>query len=248
MDENNNLIAFYVYDGAGLVAKVTPASEYYFYHYDGLGSTVAITDSSAQIVNAYAYSPYGLVGAQETISNPFTYVGHFGVMAEGNGLYYMRARYYDPEVGRFINKDPIGYAGGMNLYGYVENNPVNWIDPSGETVVFGPGPWVMFGRGPFIFRPAPLRGPVPRYVPPRSGPRFIPPRPRPAFEPPPQLPPPPQGWWARFLNRLGDLLSDLGLGGFAITIDPCGIEERDMQIPPFDPLYYQLYPHLLQTA
>jgi len=131
MDASNNLIAFYVYDGVGLVAKITPASEYYFYHYDGLGSTVAITDSSAQIVNAYAYSPYGMVGAQETIPNPFTYVGRFGVMAEGNGLYYMRARYYDPEVGRFINKDPIGYAGGMNLYGYVGGNPINFVDPWG---------------------------------------------------------------------------------------------------------------------
>jgi len=131
MDASNNLIAFYVYDGAGLVAKVTPTNEYYFYHYDGLGSTVAITDSSAQIVNAYAYSPYGLVGAQETIPNPFQYVGYFGVMAESHGLYYMRARYYDPEVGRFINKDPIGYAGGVNLFAYVSNNPVMYIDPLG---------------------------------------------------------------------------------------------------------------------
>jgi len=134
MDENNDLIAFYVYDGAGLVAKVTPGDEYYFYHYDGLGSTVAITDSTAQIVNSYCYSPYGLVGAQETIPNSFTYVGRFGVMADGNGLYFMRARYYDPEVGRFINKDPIGYAGGMNLYGYVGGNPVNWTDPWGLEV------------------------------------------------------------------------------------------------------------------
>jgi len=131
MDDNGDLLAFYVYDGAGLVAKVTPANGYYFYHYDGLGNTVAITDSSGAIVNAYAYSPYGLVGSQETIENSFQYVGRFGVMAEGNGLYFMRARYYDPEVGRFINKDPIGYAGGMNLYGYVGGNPVNVIDPSG---------------------------------------------------------------------------------------------------------------------
>jgi hypothetical protein len=46
----------------------------------------------------------------------------------------MRARYYDPEVGRFVNKDPIGYAGGMNLYGYVANKLVNFIDPSGLTL------------------------------------------------------------------------------------------------------------------
>jgi RHS repeat-associated protein len=131
MDENNDLIAFYFYDGAGLVAKITLANKYYFYHYDGLGSTVAITDENAQIVNAYAYSPYGMVGVQETIPNSFTYVGRYGVMAEGNGLYFMRARYYDPQVGRLIKKDPIGYAGGMNLYGYVGGNPVNWVDPWG---------------------------------------------------------------------------------------------------------------------
>jgi RHS repeat-associated protein len=131
MDAGNNLIAFYVYDGAGLVAKITSASKYYFYHYDGLGSTIAITDEDAQIVNAYAYSPYGLVGSQETIENSFQYVGRFGVMAEGNGLYFMRARYYDPEAGRFINKDPIGYEGGMNLYGYVGGNPINFVDPWG---------------------------------------------------------------------------------------------------------------------
>lgn len=141
-NDTGDLIAYYVYDGAGLVAKVTPANEYYFYHYDGLGSTVAITDENAQIVNAYAYSPYGLLGAQETIPNSFTYVGYFGVMAEDNGLYYMRARYYDPEVGRFITKDPIGYAGGdVKLYVYVLNNPVNLVDPLGlfTIVVSDPG-------------------------------------------------------------------------------------------------------------
>jgi RHS repeat-associated protein len=54
-------------------------------------------------------------------------------MAEANGLYYMRARYYDSRVGRFISEDPIGFAGGdTNLYAYVQNNSVNRIDPWGE--------------------------------------------------------------------------------------------------------------------
>jgi len=131
MDASNNLIAYYVYDGAGLVAKVTPANQYYFYHYDGLASTIAITDNAGQVVNTYCYSPEGLVGVQETIPNPFQYAGRFGVMAEGNGLYYMRARYYDPETGRFINKDPIGYMGGINLFTYVGNNLVTLVDPEG---------------------------------------------------------------------------------------------------------------------
>jgi len=58
-------------------------------------------------------------------------------MTEPNGFYYMRARYYDPQVGRFISEDPIGFEGGdVNLYAYVGNNPVNLIDPNGELAFF----------------------------------------------------------------------------------------------------------------
>ena len=63
---------------------------------------------------------------------PFKYVGQYGVMAEPNGLYDMRARYDDLDVGRFISEDPLGFGGGdINLYAYVQNNPVNRIDPLG---------------------------------------------------------------------------------------------------------------------
>jgi RHS repeat-associated protein len=101
---------------------------------------VAITDSSGAIVNKYAYEAHGKVMSQvEAISNPSKYVGRSGVMDDGNGLLYMRARYYDTEVGRFINKDPIGFLGGdLNLYAYVGNNPVNWIDPFGLSALTDP--------------------------------------------------------------------------------------------------------------
>ena len=104
----------------------------YVYHHDATGHTVAITDANQNIVNRYAYSAYGKVLAEnELISQPFTYVGRYGVMREADNLYYMRARYYDAELGRFISEDPIGFAGGINVYAYVGGNPMMLVDPSG---------------------------------------------------------------------------------------------------------------------
>jgi RHS repeat-associated protein len=119
--------------GQGLLAMVTPSDQVYCYHFNATGSTVAMTDSSQTMVNKYAYDPFGKVTNQEeTISQPFKFVGQYGVMTEPNGFYYMRARYYDPQVGRFIPEDPIGFEGGdVNLYAYVGNNPIVLIDPLG---------------------------------------------------------------------------------------------------------------------
>ncbi len=130
-DSGGNITAYYVY-GLGLISKITPAGNAYYYHYDGIGSTIALTDSLGNIVNKYAYDAFGKVLSQtETISNTFKYVGRFGVMDDGNGLLYMRARYYDPEVGRFVSKDPIGLMGGINIYAYGKNNPLRFADPVG---------------------------------------------------------------------------------------------------------------------
>jgi RHS repeat-associated protein len=114
----------------------TPDGETYCYHFDATGHTIALTDMSMNMPNAYAYDPYGnITKEQEGIVQPFKYAGQFGVMAEANGFYYMKARYYDPQVGRFISEDPIGFEGGdTNLYAYVGGNPVMGVDPSGEVV------------------------------------------------------------------------------------------------------------------
>jgi len=107
-------------------------NQLYVYHHDATGHTVAITDANQNIVNRYAYSAYGKVLAEnELISQPFTYVGRYGVMREADNLYYMRARYYDADLGRFISEDPIGFAGGINVYAYVGGNPVMGVDPYG---------------------------------------------------------------------------------------------------------------------
>jgi RHS repeat-associated protein len=131
-DVNNVIQRYYIY-GNGLRAMVTAGGQLYCYHYNATGNTIAITDSSQNIVNKYAYTPFGEIGnEQETFAQPFKYVGQYGVMSESNGLYYMRARYYDPTLGRFISEDPAGFRGGdVNLYVYVGNNPVLLIDPSG---------------------------------------------------------------------------------------------------------------------
>jgi len=134
---SGTITAYYVY-GLGLISKITPSGQAYYYHFDGIGSTIAITDVSGNIVNKYAYDAFGKVlDQEEIIPNPFQYVGRFGVMDEGDGLLYMRARYYDYEVGRFINKDPIGLLAGVNMYAYVWNNPGNRIDPRGLQASIG---------------------------------------------------------------------------------------------------------------
>lgn len=103
----------------------------WYYHADGLGSIVALTDKHGNVVQRYDYDSFGNLEQQgESIEQPFTYTAR--ELDQETGLYYYRARYYDPQVGRFVSKDPIGFEGGdNNLYGYVQNNSVNATDPSG---------------------------------------------------------------------------------------------------------------------
>jgi RHS repeat-associated protein len=101
-------------------------------HYvrDALGSIVALVDDTGATKTTYVYDAFGNVATSgENSDNPFQYTGREN---DGTGLYYYRARYYSPEMQRFISEDPIRLAGGgLNYYAYVQNNPVNWIDPLG---------------------------------------------------------------------------------------------------------------------
>jgi RHS repeat-associated protein len=131
-DSSGTFTAYYVY-GLGLISKITPSGQAFFYHYDGLGNTTALTDSAASVVNRYTYDSFGSVlgTSVESLPNGFRFVGRDGVMDEGNGLLYMRARYYDTRIGRFITNTLGPFAGGTNLYAYVGNNPINSNDPLG---------------------------------------------------------------------------------------------------------------------
>ena len=104
----------------------------YYYHADGLGSITALSNASGNIVQRYEYDSFGnqTIATNGGIKQPFTFTAR-EYDAE-TGMYFYRARYYDPKAGRFITRDPISFAGGdVNLYAYVSNNPVNWSDPLG---------------------------------------------------------------------------------------------------------------------
>jgi RHS repeat-associated protein len=103
----------------------------YFYHADGLGSITSLTDAKGRVVQSCEYDSFGSVRQHGNhVKQPYGFTAR--EWDSETGLYFYRARYYDPQVGRFISKDPIGFNGGdVVLYGYVQNNPVNWGDPWG---------------------------------------------------------------------------------------------------------------------
>ena len=90
------------------------------------GSIIASLDSGSGTLSRLGYMPYGTSAS----AGPFGYTGQ-RVDPEVGGLYYYRARHYSPAWGRFLQSDPIGYAGGLHLYAYVGNDPLNAVDPSG---------------------------------------------------------------------------------------------------------------------
>ncbi|MDR3468688.1 MAG: RHS repeat-associated core domain-containing protein [Xanthobacteraceae bacterium] len=96
---------------------------------DVQGSIIASLDAASGTLTRAGYLAYGESG---TTAGTFRYTGA-RIDAETNGLYDYRARVYSPALGRFLQADPIGSAGGINLYVYVGNDPLNWTDPFGLT-------------------------------------------------------------------------------------------------------------------
>jgi len=141
LDDQNQVIATITHDESiDTPLSITNANGTFYYHRDHQGSIVALTDSSGQVVERFTYdNHYGtIVNHTKTIetNNPYAYTGREYDTSE---LYYYRARYYDPQLQRFISEDPIGFmSGDFNWYRYVGNSPVNWIDPSGKFAIFIP--------------------------------------------------------------------------------------------------------------
>jgi RHS repeat-associated protein len=128
-DGSGTLLRRYVY-GPGLdepLATIDAAGNISYHFTDALGSVVALANASGQLAEKHAYTAYGL--AASTAGTAFQFTGRR--VDPETGLYYLRARYYSPAIGRFLQTDPIGTAGGINLYAYVGNDPVNRMDPFG---------------------------------------------------------------------------------------------------------------------
>ena len=100
------------------------------YHTDALGSSLALSHAQGSLGTTYTYEPFGKTTVTGASASVFQFTGR---EHDGAGLYYYRARYYQPRLQRFIAEDPIGYLGGdVNLYGYVGQNPILRTDPSGH--------------------------------------------------------------------------------------------------------------------
>ena len=130
----NGVTNYYVY-GAGLLYEVTQtaaATNILVHHYDYRGSTVAMTDGNGNVTDRVSYAPYGtIVSRTGTNDTPFLFNGSYGVQTDPNGLLYMRARFYNTTICRFVNPDPSGFKGGLNLYAHAYGNPIGLLDPFG---------------------------------------------------------------------------------------------------------------------
>lgn len=137
--DGTSLSAANVLDAEGDAIGTYRGSTYYTYLKDGQASTTSMVKQDGSLAAAYDYTDFGetteITGSG--VDNQICYTG--GIYDKETGLYYLNARYYDPEIGRFISQDSyrgeLDDPGQWHLYAYCANNPINYVDPSGHAKV-----------------------------------------------------------------------------------------------------------------
>ena len=135
--DQDNDVTIYGYGAEGIVWSLCNG-EYMVYHYDYRGSVTAVTDIDGSVTDTVKYDVYGAVAARTGDSELILgYNGEYGVLTDPSGLLYMRTRYYSPNLKRFLSADvingSIADSTTLNLYAYVNGNPISFIDPFGLT-------------------------------------------------------------------------------------------------------------------
>ena len=137
-DGSDNLIQRFEYADGRMPVAMTQGGVTYYLAYDQVGSVRAVTDESGNVVKRIDYDSFGniLADTNSSFAIPFGFAG--GLHDRDTGLVRFGYRDYDPDTGRWTAKDPIGFAGGdTDLFGYVQNDPVNFVDSTGEIGIPG---------------------------------------------------------------------------------------------------------------
>ena len=129
MNSTGTLTALNTWGATGLLERSDARGDVW-YQYDQQGNVIQRLDDSGNVLSSDLYDAYGNLLSGGDTSDPYGYNAQDGYYTDHEtGLILCTHRYYDPMVGRWINRDPIGYAGGINLYGYCGNGPMDDEDP-----------------------------------------------------------------------------------------------------------------------
>jgi RHS repeat-associated protein len=130
MDSSGSITATTSFSTLGLVSR-REGSTSVFYTFDSEGNVAQRSDATGTVLSNHMLDSHGALRSG-SLSEPFGYKGQFGYYTDQEtGLQLLTHRYYDPSRGRFLTQDPLGHAGGINLYSYVANNPINSLDRTG---------------------------------------------------------------------------------------------------------------------
>jgi RHS repeat-associated protein len=134
LDASGNVVAQTMFGAQGLVSRNTPASGTVWYAFDERGNVAQRVGGNGAVLSTDLYDGFGK--RRSGAADVFGFGGQAGYYTDvETGLVLCTNRHYDPQSGRFLTRDPLGYGGGINLYSYTQNNPVNWMDPSGHGVM-----------------------------------------------------------------------------------------------------------------